>query len=435
MLEESFTEKKTGTLQKLSGEYQNRYGLIHYETCSFTPDPLGDEYPELSQKAIGAITRASMALARLSELGDGIPNPDLLRRPTMRREAQSTSALEGTFERIETVLAQDYEPGGDKTGWSESLVEVFNYLDAADHGIKSVREGRPIGISLVRELQRLLVNGTKSDGPQAGEIRNSQVFIGSPTRRIEDARFVPMPPGQNLDIAVRALMDWWNSRNEPGLAVLDMAMFHYQFETMHPFTDGNGRIGRLLILLQMMSRRLLSQPLLSVSPWFEQRRGDYQDRLLEVSTRGDWEGWILFFCQGIEESCEDALLRVKRLNRLRDRYRELISGRKYGATTVNAAMTFIGQPCTTAPAMSRDIGKSYTATRCALSNLESLGIVKAVHGGNTIGYVAEDVMLAVSAAPGHAIDPDAPLLSETRDGSNVFGRASCRPRAGLPETR
>lgn len=95
MLRESFTEKKTGTLQKLTGEYQSRYGLIHYETYSFTPDPLGDEYPELSQKAVGAITRASMALARLSELGDGIPNPDLLRRPTMRREAQSTSALEG----------------------------------------------------------------------------------------------------------------------------------------------------------------------------------------------------------------------------------------------------------------------------------------------------------------------------------------------------
>lgn len=94
MLRESFTEKKTGTLQKLTGEYQSRYGLIHYETYSFTPDPLGDEYPELSQKAVGAITRASMALARLSELGDGIPNPDLLRRPTMRREAQSTSALE-----------------------------------------------------------------------------------------------------------------------------------------------------------------------------------------------------------------------------------------------------------------------------------------------------------------------------------------------------
>lgn len=421
MLEASFTNKKTGTLHKLSGEYQSRYGLIHYETCSFTPDPLDDRYPELSQKAIGAITRASMALARLSELGDGIPNPDLLRRPTLRREAQSTSALEGTFERIETVLAQDYEPGDDKTGWSESLIEVFNYLDAADHGIKSIQEGRPIGVSLVRELQRLLVHGTKSDGPQAGEIRNSQVFIGSPTRRIEDARFVPMPPGQDLDIAVRSLMDWWNSRNEPGLTILDMAMFHYQFETMHPFTDGNGRIGRLLILLQMMSSRLLSQPLLSVSPWFEQRRPDYQDRLLAVSTQGDWEGWILFFCQCIEESCEDALLKVKRLNHIRDRYRELISSHRYGTTTMDIAMAFIGQPAATAPVISKSIRKSYTATRAAMANLESLGIIRPVTGTHPIMYVAEDVMLAASAAPGRAIDPDAPLIRET--GASASGGA------------
>ena len=116
----------------------------------------------------------------------------------------------------------------------------------------------------MRELQKLLVKGTKSDNPQAWDIRSTQVFIGSPTRRIEDARFAPMPPGRALDIAVQLLVDWWRSRKEPGLAVLDMAMFHYQFETMHPFTDGNGRIGRLLVLLQMMSRGLLSQPLLSV---------------------------------------------------------------------------------------------------------------------------------------------------------------------------
>lgn len=116
----------------------------------------------------------------------------------------------------------------------------------------------------MRELQKLLVKGTKSDNPQAWDIRSTQVFIGSPTRRIEDARFVPISPGRDLDIAVQLLVDWWRSRKEPGLAVLDMAMFHYQFETMHPFTDGNGRIGRLLVLLQMMSRGLLSQPLLSV---------------------------------------------------------------------------------------------------------------------------------------------------------------------------
>lgn len=197
------------------------------------------------------------------ELG-GLPNPDMLRRPTMRREAQSTSALEGTFEPLETVLAQDYEVGEDKSGLSESMREVLNYLDAAECGIGQIQSGRPISLPLVRELQKLLVKGTKSDNPQAGDIRSTQVFIGSPTRRIEDARFVPMPPGRDLDIAVQLLVDWWRSRKEPGLAVLDMAMFHYRFETMHPFTDGNGRIGRLLVLLQMMSRGLLSQPLLSV---------------------------------------------------------------------------------------------------------------------------------------------------------------------------
>lgn len=198
------------------------------------------------------------------ELGGDLPNPDMLRRPTMRREAQSTSALEGTFEPLETVLAQDYEVGEDKSWLSESMREVLNYLDAAECGIGQIQSGHPISLPLVRELQKLLVKGTKSDNPQAGDIRSTQVFIGSPTRRIEDARFVPMSPGRDLDIAVQLLVDWWRSRKEPGLAVLDMAMFHYQFETMHPFTDGNGRIGRLLVLLQMMSRGLLSQPLLSV---------------------------------------------------------------------------------------------------------------------------------------------------------------------------
>lgn len=196
--------------------------------------------------------------------GEDLPNPDMPRRPTMRREAQSTSALEGTFEPLETVLAQDYEVGEDKSGLSESMREVLNYLDAAECGIGQIQSGYPISLPLVRELQKLLVKGTKSDNPQAWDIRSTQVFIGSPTRRIEDARFAPMPPGRDLDIAVQLLVDWWRSRKEPGLAVLDMAMFHYQFETMYPFTDGNGRIGRLLVLLQMMSRGLLSQPLLSV---------------------------------------------------------------------------------------------------------------------------------------------------------------------------
>ena len=300
------------------------------------------------------------------ELGD-LPNPDMLRRPTMRREAQSTSALEGTFEPLETVLAQDYEVGEDKSGLSESMREVLNYLDAAECGIGQIQSGHPISLPLVRELQKLLVKGTTSGNPQAGDIRSTQVFIGSPTRRIEDARFVTMPPG---------------------------------------------RIGRLLVLLQMMSRGLLSQPLLSVSPWFERRRPEYQDRLLGVSTKGDWDNWILFFCQDIEESCEDALLRVKRLVNVRQRYRSLLDEHRYSGLSVQTAMYLIGQPIVTASMLRRRFGKSPSAVQHALSRLVSVGILRAYPAGRGNLYIAPDIHKVLAAPLGAAIDVSAPLMCE-----------------------
>lgn len=301
------------------------------------------------------------------ELGEDLPNPDMLRRPTMRREAQSTSALEGTFEPLETVLAQDYEVGEDKSGLSEFMREVLNYLDAAECGIGQIQSGHPISLPLVRELQKLLVKGTKSDNPQAWDIRSTQVFIGSPTRRIEDARFVPMPPG---------------------------------------------RIGRLLVLLQMMSRGLLSQPLLSVSPWFERRRPEYQDRLLGVSTKGDWDDWILFFCQDIEESCEDALLRVKRLVNVRQRYRSLLDEHRYSGLSVQTAMYLIGQPTVTASMLRRRFGKSPSAVQHALSRLVSVGILRAYPAGRGNLYIAPDIHKVLAAPLGAAIDVSVPLMCE-----------------------
>lgn len=301
------------------------------------------------------------------ELGEDLPNPDMLRRPTMRREAQSTSALEGTFEPLETVLAQDHEVGEDKSGLSESMREVLNYLDAAECGIGQIQSGHPISLPLVRELQKLLVKGTKSGNPQAGDIRSTQVFIGSPTRRIEDARFVTMPPG---------------------------------------------RIGRLLVLLQMMSRGLLSQPLLSVSPWFERRRPEYQDRLLGVSTKGDWDNWILFFCQDIEESCEDALLRVKRLVNVRQRYRSLLDEHRYSGLSVQTAMYLIGQPTVTASMLRRRFGKSPSAVQHALSRLVSVGILRAYPAGRGNLYIAPDIHKVLAAPLGAAIDVSVPLMCE-----------------------
>lgn len=199
------------------------------------------------------------------ELGEDLPDPDTLRRPTMRREAQSTSALEGTFEPLETVLAQDYEVGEDKSGLSESMREVLNYLDAAECGIGQIQSGHPISLH-----SRARIAEASCEGHEVRQSTGLGYTIHPSVHRLTHAAHrgcafrVPMPPGRDLDIVVQLLVDWWRSRKEPGLAVLDMAMFHYQFETMHPFTDGNGRIGRLLVLLQMMSRGLLSQPLVSV---------------------------------------------------------------------------------------------------------------------------------------------------------------------------
>ena len=201
---------------------------------------------------------------RPASWGD-LPNPDMPRRPTMRREAQSTSALEGTFEPLETVLAQDYEVGEDKSGLSESMREVLNYLDAAECGIGQIQSGHPISLH-----SRARIAEASCEGHEVRQSTGLGYTIHPSVHRPTHAAHrgcafrVPMPPGRDLDIVVQLLVDWWRSRKEPGLAVLDMAMFHYQFETMYPFTDGNGRSGRLRVLLQMMSRGLLSQPLLSV---------------------------------------------------------------------------------------------------------------------------------------------------------------------------
>ena len=257
--------------------------------------------------------------------------------------------------------------GEDKSGLSESMREVLNYLDAAECGIGQIQSGHPISLPLVRELQKLLVKGTKSDNPQAG---------------IYD------PPK-------------CSSAHPRGASRMRVSRAH-----------APGRIGRLLVLLQMMSRGLLSQPLLSVSPWFERRRPEYQDRLLGVSTKGDWDDWILFFCQDIEESCEDVLLRVKRLVNVRQRYRSLLDEHRYSGLSVQTAMYLIGQPTVTASMLRRRFGKSPSAVQHALSRLVSVGILRAYPAGRGNLYIAPDIHKVLAAPLGAAIDVSVPLMCE-----------------------
>ena len=297
---ETFRSSPTGVLVPISG-HDHRFGP--WEHVAYVPHPLPPETPQLTVRTFNAVASARAALAALDSSARQVPNPGLLRRPTLRREAQSTSALEGTYAPLEAVLAADE----DEEQTNSNLREVLNFVRAAEYAFSWTSEGRPLTVGLLTDLQHRLVRGTAADNRHAGKLRDIQVMIGShPAARVQDARFVPPPPGQDLEHQLRDLVDWMVA-DQYGLIdpVVAAGMAHYQFETLHPFNDGNGRIGRLLVVLHLMQARALTEPTLTVSPWFEARRADYYDRLLGVSTSGDWDSWIKFFADGLTASARD----------------------------------------------------------------------------------------------------------------------------------
>lgn len=303
-----FSDAAPGHLLSISGR-DPRFG--DWKHIAFVPHALPDTTPVLSTITFNAVARARAALAALDSSARRLPNPRLLRRPTIRREAQSTSALEGTYAPLQDVLAadEDDEPTGG------AVHEVINFVRAAEHAFGWHADGRPLSLSLVMDLQARLVKGTGSDTAEAGRVRGVQVAIGSNKgARIHDARFVPRPPGLELEGQVRDCLAWMTADHGDEVdPVVAAAIAHYQFETLHPFNDGNGRIGRLLVVLQLLYAGVLTEPTLTVSPWFEARRADYYDHLLGVSTAANWDAWIRFFAQGLAASAADTERRLSDL--------------------------------------------------------------------------------------------------------------------------
>jgi Fic family protein len=207
-------------------------------------------------------------------------------------------------------------------------------------------------------VHRVLVRGTPADTRDGGRVRRIQVAIGSRGGAIDTARFVPPPPGIELESAVRDLVDWINGPARTLDPVVAAAMTHYQFETLHPFNDGNGRIGRLLVVLQLLAGNVLAQPLLTISPWFEARREEYQGRLRVVSSHGDWDGWIGFFSAGLAESCHQTVRTVEDLLKLQVEY--IAQVRAAGLTRVlvrDIVEQLIGNPFVTIRSISTATGK------------------------------------------------------------------------------
>lgn len=356
-----------------------------YQHFAFLPDPL-PRTVELSSATWTQVAAAEAALGRLDQAAQQVPEPALLRRPSLRREAQSTSALEGTFAPFETVLVSDPEERG---GLPVDVREVLNYVVAAEDGFAWVRE-RPFTVSLLERLQRILVANTPSEHHDAGRVRERQVVIGARGSSIENSRFVPAPPGDQLKAGLEAWLDWLGNPPTDIAPVARAALAHYQFETLHPFSDGNGRIGRLLIAMALMRDDVLREPILVVSPWFEARRDAYQDGLLALSRTGRWDDWVRFFAEGVEASADVTRTRVEQL--LEWREQALTRVRAAGVSGVAERVTgeLIGGPIIRAPGVARRHGVTPQGAMLALRRLVDLGILHEQRVNGRVSFIARE---------------------------------------------
>jgi Fic family protein len=364
------------------------------EGKAFLPDPLPQEFV-LSTETWNVINSATAALARLDGAARLIPQPSLLRRPTLRREAQSTSALEGTYAPFTDVLAAE---GKDWQQLPAAVIEILNFEKMAELAF-SWPEDRALTIGMLGDLQKTLVSGTAGELSDVGQLRDRIVVIGARGAGFDEARFVPPPPGDQLRAGVEELLAWIAS--PPSLpAVVLAALAHYQFESLHPYSDGNGRLGRLLVIVQLLRGAVIREPLLVVSPWFEKRRDRYQDELMHLSCSGDWDRWVSFFAEGVAASAVDSQQKVEGLVALQEQLRRRVQDAKKRGSAERLAAELVGRPYVDRPWVAGRLGLSGQGAQNAINTLVSLNILEPAQARlsrNARLYVAPEIVQIISS--------------------------------------
>lgn len=304
----------------------------------------------------------------LQGVGRQIRNPELLTVPYMSREAVLSSRIEGTQTTMSDVYAADLDQ--QELVRAPDVREVRNYRAAHVMGLRSPL---PLSLRLIRGLHRQLMAGVRGHERHPGEFRTYQNFIGAPNGA--DATFVPPPVPQMRDL----LEDLEDFLNEEALRPLvQAAVIHYQFEAIHPFGDGNGRLGRLLIPLFLRERDLLPQPLLYLSAYFERSRSDYYEKLLRVSTHGDWNGWVAYFLAGVSAQAQEAIDLADRLLGLYDRYRELLQAEHATANALFLIDALFENPLMYTSRAEAVLGVSAPTARATIRTLEDKGILREI---------------------------------------------------------
>ena len=372
--------------QLLSASPIGRMVAIENGVETYVPNPLPRSL-DINGPLLKSLDEASRSVSVLAGVGETIPNPNLLIRPFMRREAVLSSSIEGTQASISDLFI--YEASGIRR---RDVVEVSNYTRALDLGLDLLNT-LPISLRLVNRVHESLLTDVRGNEKRPRELRNAQVWIGHQGADIRDARFVPPPPHMLSEL----LLDWERFVNEESdlPPLVQCALMHYQFEAIHPYLDGNGRVGRLLIILFLCAKRVLSEPLLYLSAYFEKDKNQYYDQLLGLSQTGEWNVWLDYFLKGVAEQSQDALDRVRRIRQLQDRYRLDFQDRRASANTLRLVDQLFASPYVTGPWAARVLNVSQTGARRIIDSLVSYGVLEEVEGMWPRVYVARELLEAI----------------------------------------
>lgn len=358
---------------------------------AFLPDPLPPVLtwtPELAR----ALSDADRLIGRLAGEGGWLPNPHLLLRPFVRREAVLSSRIEGTQATLGELLAA--EAGAVVNRSPADLREVGNYVTALEYGIKRLAT-LPLSLRLIREIHDKLLTGVRGAHLTPGEFRRSQNWIGPAGCTLANAVYVPPPPSE-LMTCLGSWETFLHDRSLPPL--VQVALAHYQFEAIHPFLDGNGRVGRLVITLFLVEREILPTPLLYLSAFFEATRPDYYGGLRGISERGEWLPWLNYFLNGVARQAEDALGRAERINGLLAKWRTAVAG---ASSNVPSALVDLlaANPYITVNGAAKRLKVAFTTAQRAVNRLEKLSVVKEVSQAKRDRVYCATALLSILEEP------------------------------------
>jgi len=343
---------------------------------AFLPNPL-PPHPALNmdEEALLALSAADRAVGALSSFGDLIPSANLFVAMYVRREAVLSSEIEGIACTLEDVLKYEEAEDRPKVEETPDIAQVVNYVRAFDAGIEHLRE-QPFSLDLIRLLHRILLANSPRGDERAGGFRDDQNWIGPKGSTVATAHYVP-PPVDPMRMALGNFEYYIRDKRDMPLLVR-CALVHAQFETIHPFSDGNGRIGRLLVPLMLASEGALRHPLLYLSLYLLENRAEYYERLMAIRRAGDWEGWLKFFLTGVRITAEDAMQRSKTILALRDDVLRKAAALRRSAIPI--VETLFAHPIITTQSARKHTGLAFDTARYALESLASAGIVKEITG-------------------------------------------------------